>query len=78
MQCDGDYLVFACINHGNVRQPFGIDCTGEELGGAEGRCFNQRCIQPTAGGICNPDLVTCIGGRDCVDIDEETNVGRCR
>ncbi len=76
-RCDGNLLVFACLDHGAFDQPYGLDCQTELLGGPEGRCHNDRCIQPLLGGACNPETVICIGGRNCVDI-QEGGAGACR
>lgn len=75
--CDGNILIGGCIDFVSFRQPYGIDCQHADIAGREGRCHLDHCLQPQEDGPCVPDIIECIGGLECGDIDDD-GVGLCQ
>ncbi|MEZ4432263.1 MAG: hypothetical protein R3F65_07605 [bacterium] len=66
--CDGQRLVYACIDHGPAVQAVAYNCQAAELGGARGSCSAGACRQPDAGAPCIPGLIECAAGRRCLNV----------
>ena len=72
--CLQDALVYACLDLHSGPMAIGTSCLDEFLGGEEGVCDRNHCVQPNPGGFCLTPLVACAGEMSC-ELDPASNDG---